>query len=403
MPAPPIHVRGAVWYADLRAYGGQKHTSLGLPAGTSQLELGMAVAAKVAELRVVASIGRPPLPGLESPGLLVRDLVSMYQDARDYDTKGGEKYGADCAKRVREGLGHLTVNDLAAPQGAAVLRAWRDRLWKDDWKPRSVRNVLNFAAAVLRWGQDDGRALTGAVPRLPKFCRPGEAMSNPRFVTFAEADFRSLREHVFDEALRRSAFGVFHGDRAAVLDYVARRKLYLSLGFYTGAHPADLQSCKGAYLNVQFRRYERHNTKSARVVEPEWFDMPEQLALDCQAELDRRGLPRFPPEEIVTGGFWRHGTRAATEACRRLWPDGSRPHFDFRTARRSMVWEYTIRGWRTHEIAAIAGHVDEQMIREVYRRCSELGIISPVRVPWTCASGPHGRPSATAPVLAFQH
>jgi hypothetical protein len=403
MAAPPVHVRGDVWYADLRAFGGQKHTSLHLPSGASPIEVGMAVQTRIVELRVSASIGRPPLPGLEDAGLLVRDLVAMYQDARDYDTAGGERYGADCAKRTCEGIGHMTVNDLAAPQGAAVLRAWRERMWKDAWKPRSVRNVLNFAAAVLRWGQDDGRQLTGQVPKLPKFCRPGEAMNDPRFVTFAESDFRLVRDHAFDAALRMNSFNrIFRGDRAAILDYVARRQLYLSLAFYTGAHPEDLATCRGAHLNVQFRRYERHNTKSARVVEPEWFDMPEQLALDCEAELVRRCLPRFPPEEIVTGGFWRHGTRVATEACLRLWPDRSRPHLDFRTTRRSMIWEYTIRGWRTHEIAALVGHVDEQMIRQVYRRCTELGIVSPVRVAWTCSSGPHGRPSATAPVLEFK-
>jgi hypothetical protein len=123
--------------------------------------------------------------------------------------------------------------------------------------------------------------------------------------------------------------------------------------------------------------------------------------LDCEAELERRSLPRFPIGEVVTGGPWHQPTRVLGPACDRLWPDGSRPRWTFQLARRSTVWEYTVRGWSTHEIATVLGHVDDRMIRDVYRRCCELGIISPVRVPWSVASGPHGGPSRMAPVLSF--
>lgn len=410
MQAPPVFVRGGVWCADLRTAAhdsGLRRVSLGLPEAASPVEVGMAIERKLAEIRVGARVSRPELPGLEKPGLRMLDLIDLYLDARadDYDTDGGRDYVRDYCGYVREGLGHLAVEDMAGKLGTAALKAWRAIMWKDGWKGRSVRNAMNMALAILAWGQDDGRELTGPLPRRPKrFAPTGQHLSEPRFETMTETDFRLFREHWADEGLHWGSIGkwcrIWQIEPA---DYIARRKLHLSLAFYTGAHDEDLHTWRGEYLAVEQGRYERHNTKSARAVRPAWFDMPEQLQRDCEEELRRRGLPRFPEKEIVTGQRpWAGATRTLGDACDRLWPDHSRPRFTFQTARRSTVWEYTVRGWNAHEIATILGHVDETMVREVYRRCSELGIISPVRVPWTVASGPHGGPSALAPVLEFK-
>ena len=86
----------------------------------------------------------------------------------------------------------------------------------------------------------------------------------------------------------------------------------------------------------------------------------------------------------------------------RLFPDKSRPDFTFRIARRSTVREYTLRGWRTEEIAAILGHVDTQMVSRIYRRMSELHLIAKVRTPWGIASGPDGAPTGTGKLLSFR-
>jgi hypothetical protein len=366
----------------------------------------MALQRKLDELRVAGSVRAPELPGLERPGLLVRDLVEMYLDSRseDYETKGGRGYVEDYCGYVRAGLGHLPVEGMVGKLGTAALKEWRGVLWRKGWKGRSVRNVVNMAIAILSWGQEDERELTGPLPKRPKrFAPTGQPLGEPRFETMTEADFRTFRQHCFDEALHWGSLSkLFSGDRAAIADYIARRQLYLSLAFYTGAHPEDLNTWRGEYLSVDVGRYERHNTKSAKAVAPVSLDMPEQLQIDCIDELRRRDLPRFPIGEVIAGPPWRGATRTTSAVCRRLWTDGSRPAFTFQLARRSTVWEYTVRGWSTHEIATVLGHVDEKMVREVYRRCSQLGIISPVRVPWTCSSGPHGRPSAIAPVLAFK-
>jgi hypothetical protein len=403
---PPTFVRGGVWYADFRAHGGQKHTSLRLPASASHLEVGFAVAEKLREVRVAGAVRSPELPGLERPGLTMHDLVDLYLDSRadDHDTKGGRGYVHDYAGYVRDGLGHLTVEQLSGKLGTVALKEWRGLLWRKKWCGRAVRNALNMAMAILRWGQEDERELTGTLPRRPRrFTETGKPMAEPCHAVMTEADFRELREHWADEGLHWGSLAKWCKIwRVDVADYVARRKLYLSFAFYTGAHPEDVNTLQGEHLSVDVGRYLRRNTKSARAVRPCPLDMPEQLQRDCEAELSRRGILRFPPEELVAGGPWVRPTRSLGSMCKRLWPDGSRPRFTFQLSRRSCVWEYTVRGWSAHEIATVLGHVDDKMIQEVYRRCSQLGIISPVRVPWTVASGPHGGPSRMAPVLTFR-
>jgi hypothetical protein len=409
MATPPVFIRGGIWCADLRTAVGDpklRRVSLGLPAAASPVEVGMALQRKLEEVRVQVKVRAPLLPGLERPGLRMHDLVDLYLDARadDHATKGGRAYVYDYAGFVRNGLGHLTVEDLAGKLGTAALKEWRGILWGKGWGGRSVRNALNMAMAILAWGQDDGRELSGPLPRRPKrFAQTGKPMADPRFEVMTEVDFRSFREHWADEGLHWGSLAKWCAIwRVPVQDYVASRRLYLSLAFYTGAHPEDLNAWKGEDLSVDVGRYTRHNTKSARCVRPAPLDMPEQLQLDCEAELRRRGILRFPPDELVAGGPWVRPCRSLGQMCARLWPDGSRPRWTFQLARRSCVWEYTVRGWSAHEISIVLGHVDDRMVQEVYRRCSQLGIISPVRVPWAVASGPHGGPSRMAPVLPFR-
>jgi hypothetical protein len=53
--------------------------------------------------------------------------------------------------------------------------------------------------------------------------------------------------------------------------------------------------------------------------------------------------------------------------------------------RRSTVYELAIRGWSERECADVLGHVDEHMIRTVYRRVP-LRLRSPAKIPWDRAS-----------------
>lgn len=408
---PTCRLRGKVWTADLRRYGGGNYHALGLPEGASQIEVGAALQRAVDALQVAAKVSAPALPGIEAPGLTLGrkpdgtpGLVDLYLDERRrYGRLAGpaERYVASCCRRVSKALGHLTVAELAGDCGTAALERWKAQLWKDGKSHATVRNLLNQAMAVLRWGQTGQRTLTGTLPEMPDYVRPGQDFRTIRYDTLPEADFRTFREHLFDQGVRElEGFYTVEGAR----DFMARRRLALSFSFYTGAHFTDADTLRGCYLSTDVGRYERRNTKSRRCVGPAVFDMPEQLQLDCVAELERRGIPRFPPDELVTRGrwgTWHHATRTFAAVTARLWPDGSRVVPTFPILRRSTVWEYTVRGWRTHEIAELLGHVDDRMIQEVYRRCSMVGLISPVRVPWTVSSGPRGEPTRTGDVVAF--
>jgi|WetSurMetagenome_2_1015567.scaffolds.fasta_scaffold03424_2 hypothetical protein len=408
---PKCRVRGSVWTADLRRYGGSSYHALGLPASASQIEVGAALQRAVDGLVVAAKVLSPELPGIEAPGLTMGrrsdgtpGLVDFYLDARKlegYDSDGGEEHVVSCCRRVAKAIGHLSVEELAGDTGSAALERWKAKMWQAGLAHATVRNLLHQAIAVLRWGRTGQRRLTGILPDCPRYIRQGKVLRQIVYDTLPEADFRTFRTRCFEQGMRQLE-GCYTVDGA--VDFIARRQLALSFSFYTGAHFDDADGLRGCYLSVDVGRYERHNTKSQKCVGPSPFDMPEQLQLDCEAELRRRDLPRFPPDELVTRGrwgTWHHATRTFAAVVSRLWPDGSRCVPTFPVLRRSTVWEYTVRGWRTHEIAEILGHVDERMIQNVYRRCSMLGLISASRVPWTLRSGPRGEPTRTGDVVRF--
>src|SRR5512133_3009077 len=150
---PRVFLRGGSWCADLRRLGGTDKHALGVGVEATPVEVGVALARKMDELSLGARVANPMLPGMDSPGLKISELVAMYRDGRDEASAGGGRYLDDYCGYVTKGIGHLSVLDLSAPQGETVLRAWRNELWKAGWRPRSVRNVLNLTRAVLVWGQ----------------------------------------------------------------------------------------------------------------------------------------------------------------------------------------------------------------------------------------------------------
>jgi hypothetical protein len=407
MGLPPAFVRGGMWCADMRSHGGGRRVSLGLPASAPPLEVGAALQRKLDDLRLGAKLTQPDLPGLDDPELCLSAVIEKYLEDRegDFGTDAGGQYVRDYCRRVAGELGHMRVAELTGQAGRTVVKEWRKRLWDRGLSNLTVHNYLHALRAILVWGADD-RELCGPLPKWPKGggARPGQTLRSPVFETWPEADFLHLRGHLFDECLRWGGLNKLCGSADAVAEYIARRQAWLSLAFYTGLHPFDLNRWRGDWLYLDAGRYERHNHKSASSVDPAPFDMPEQLRLDLCALLDHLGKSRFGESEIVTCGHWPawgEWSRTIAKAVPRLFPQGGRCRFTSQVARRSTIWEYTIRGWRTHEIAAIVGHVDTQMIDRIYRRCDALGLVSPVRVAWTVASGPGGRPTRTGKVIPF--
>ena len=352
------------------------------------------------------------LPGIEDcagAGMAFGDLVERYLDQRsaadDYKTDGGAVYVRKYCQALRPNFERFPVLNFCKPDGNQVLLSFRRELWDRGLSPRTVKNYLHQAVAVLRWASAQTPPLFPAdlLPVVPAASRRGQKLNMPRFLSWTEADFRVLREHFADDVVATRRLG----PSADYGDWVGRRRLALSLAFYTGMHAVDCLQARGAWLSVDMGRYWRHNSKSGTVIRPEPFDMPAQLRLDCEEELSWRGLncwnagagPGDEGERVTCD--WKAPSDMLARATKRLFPDGSRCGFTFPIARRSFVRELTIRGWRTHEVSAIMGHVDGKMVDEIYRHCNELGIVSPTRVPWSLASGPNGKPTRTGDVLPF--
>lgn len=414
MPAnlPPIVTRGRSIYADLRRATGDdsfRHVNLGLVAGASDLEIGIAVGQRIAELRALGKIKAPELRGLSPKGgQLLADAILSYVDGRDYDTNAGEKYARGLCARISKMLGHMALSDFDGRAGNLVCLRWVESLRKErGFSGHTVQNYLKQLFAVLRWCVEEG--LLGALPREPR--RLQEAAGPvyiPRFEHWTEADFRKLRDGWADGVLATSAWVRFLGrDREVWRDFIAKRSLYLSVAYYTGMHTADLDRVTADWFSWEVGRYRRENTKSAACVRPAVFDMPEQFQADltCEARRCADLGKAWRPDDLVCGGPWPRPFDVLDTARLRLWPDERNrpPRFNFRLARRSTAWEYCIRGWSAEQIAEILGHVDRKMVDTVYRRADQLGLISPVRLPWTIGTAPRGAErTSTATVLAFR-
>jgi integrase len=367
----------------------------------------MALAGALHTLRLSAAVDAPELPGIGGPALTVGELISQYLDGRDYDTAAGRLYVARYCAGIRKRLGRLPASALAGADGEVVLRKWRDELWKRPGllgKPmanQTVKNYLFQVLAVLRWVvARDRKLFPWPLPRVGgeygvKYVRPDTVLRKPIFDFFSEGDLRALRDGGFEDWRKYRRFG------AGTEDRIGQCRLVLSWAFYTGMHAGDCKRVVPEWFSLDMGRFWRHNTKSASSVDVEPFDMPEQLVLDCEEEQRRIGRS-WREGEQVCGPEWRAPSDSINRACRRLGLKSKRGRpFSFPLARRSCVRELAIRGWRVHEIAAYLGHIDDDMVRTTYEHCSELGLVSPVRVAWRLGSGPGGRPTNTAPVLRF--
>jgi integrase len=198
---------------------------------------------------------------------------------------------------------------------------------------------------VLRFAGARGWAICPQVPPLPP--RPV-----PVFNWVNEALFRAIRDEIFSR-----------GERVAPEVY-ARRRVYLSWLFYTGAHTADADALTTDALFLDGGAYIRHNEKSARVVPDEQFEMPEPL-IDDLRELERGLGHELWPGSPFAGGPWPHVARIVGRAARRL---GVAHPVNPRVLRRSFAREMFQRGYAVQEVADRMGHVDLRMLHEVYVR-----------------------------------
>lgn len=408
MDLPPISSRNGVLYADFRRWKGPRHVCLDLPEGSSDLEVGIVAGCKLEALRVAGQVQNPELPGIERrTGQTLGDVILLHADSREYDTDWGERWARGVYKRIARDLGNFELAAFDGHSGDVILLKWKEQLWARGIGGHTVRGYMKQLFRVLKWAQS--RRLITNLPEEPKRLNPEGAgpVYVPKYDHWVEADFRRLRDHFADNALAKGYWNRWLKTREEQLDFVAKRKLYLSVAYYTGMHTFDLDRVKAEWLSWEVGRYRRVNHKSAACIREACFDMPEQFQRDCEEEAQRceaLGRP-WRPDDLVCGGEWRASCKLLGTSVRHLWPDErTRPcAWNFRIARRSTAWEYCVRGWSAESIAEILGHVDRKMVDAVYRRADELRLISATRAPWAIGSAPGGQArTSSAKVLDFR-
>lgn len=345
-----------------------------------------------------------PLPDAATadspPERTFSEAVAATLEARERQrlAPGSAAYVRSYLASVDRELGHLALSVFEPPGGSELLERYRNQLCDAGHGPKTRRNRLNVAMQVLSTAA--GRGWLRSYPIKPVPTVGDEVLNAPVFEWYTEADFRAFRAGLYaNHDAPSSRLRVELPDRAARLDYIARRRMFLSFGFYTGMHTYDLERIDDSWVSVDMGCYERRNHKSARAVPSTWLDMPEQLKLDCQEELRRLGRP-WRRAELVTGGEWPNGTFKALRTTAERLGLGA---FNFRIARRSCVREYCLRGWSEADVAEVMGHVDTSMIRSVYSRIP-VRFRSPTKIPWDLESSRRllGGPTSTAPILNFR-
>lgn len=311
-------------------------------------------------------------------GPTIRDVLKSRIDEREFSTEGGESWGGDCNKRILERWGSVPIAHFRGLQGYHHGRAWRDEMAAEPLSPRTRRNYLNELWGLLRYAVERECGWLDDVPRRPDPCLKGETLDqgSENWPTYTEAEFRRLRAGLFET--HDHPGGLCHKipDRAARLDYIERRRLYLSFAFYSGMREADLDALDDRSVAPDVGAYFRTGQKTRAKVAA--FDMPEALALDVQAEVRRLGRP-FRKGEAICGGPWRRASQTMQDTARRLQlplPINIRS-----VTRRSCAEQYLMRGWTYQEVAHVLGQQSTAMLERVYMRIPPR-FRSPVKVAW---------------------
>jgi integrase len=292
---------------------------------------------------------------------------------------GSRRYIAQNLNALDRELGGTRVAAFEKPHGDALWADYDNRLADDDdldWKTR--RNRHNMLKQLFTFAH--GRGWMRSIPIKPKATAGDSGKKKlPRGGWYTEGAFRALRDGLYRNEGPRARLKHHIRDEAEREAFIARRRLYLSVAFYTGMHTHDLNELRGEHFSVGARRFLRINSKSARCVDPVWLPMPQPLFDDVVEEQRRLGRP-WHPDEPVAGGLWN--SNSAMREIRRTAARLKLPlPFDFRICRRSVAFHLALLGWTERDVSEYLGHVDQEMVREVYVAWPEYR--SPSKLPWT--------------------
>jgi integrase len=379
MSRPVPKIRGGRWYLDLRWAGGGQYTLQTPGAPEFAADAIHESYAKLEALRAeLAAHPQLKLPIGGAPP--IAEVIRLFtpEKERHRKRKGSAAYVRQYLRAIDRRLGKSRVSVFEGTHGTRLLLDHRNLLADEGLGPKSRNNYLTLLMEVLRFAQERGWLL--ALPTKPDATIGDENLNNPEWRWYTEGDFRRLRAGLYVNPAPRARLKAHIPDPAKREDFIARKRLYLSVGFYTGMHTADLDKLTDEHFSVGTGHFLRVNTKSSRAVPPKMLRMPEPLWLDIKEEIRRLGRPWFRGE-LVAGGPWHMPTKEPNRAAVRL----QLPPWTYRIARRSTAHHLCLLGWSERDVAEYLGHVDQQMIRAVYARVP-IDQRAPEKQEWTGAA-----------------
>lgn len=381
--------RGKIWYANFGDHNLGRR-SLGL---TEDVTEGRAVSTAAKLLRELLSVS----PQLALPTVSRAELthfaqaLDLWQPTHEAPTDDGQAWVRQYAKRVRRGLGDAKLSELVGRAGTLRLQAYRDELAEEKLALKTRKNCFWIVRRVLEFACNEG--LMSGLPAMPNPRRPGEYTRGPVFDYIDEATLRAVVTKIYTNPGSVAAIGaqLFPHlppvERAPLVQtYIAGRRLYLSVGFYTGMRTRDLDNTIGADLNPDFGKHRRRASKTG--APDSWLTSPEQLTVDCKFTRAAMGQC-WHANAPVLGGPWKKVGAVMSDVREAL---GLSVSPSPRILRRSFVRQLFLRGWTVDAIKQHMGHAyDSQMVHVVYLDTPEaparcFGNIPAGGIPWTIES-----------------
>jgi integrase len=188
-----------------------------------------------------------------------------------------------------------------------------------------------------------------------------------------QATFRVVRDAIYREGMGTGPLvGIWRREGlpwegCTVEDFVARRRLYLSIAFYTGLREADLDALDDRCVSADLGYYRRSSRKTGDDL---GFleKCPAQLRADLEYERRRLGRP-YREGEKIAGGPWPSVARVLRAACIRVGV----PPFNVMDLRRSFAYHLAIAGVSEATTTRLMSHKDSRMVRTVYRQFPVAG------------------------------
>lgn len=380
----PVRESGQ-WLVDLRAWNFGRRIPLG-PESLSEVDAIHLAYAKLDELRRVrlAEPGaQQELRARDGAPELFAEAIDRWAARRKYRTAAGEIGAKNVQAALRRELGAYRLAEFEGTEGEDRLLAYLNNLSHLGavtvrWRFAVISSVITFATK-RGWLRNPPPMPVDELPALPA----------PNFDFTDEPTFRRVRAAVFS-TVKHSVRAEAEARGETVGQYVARRRVGMSLLLYLGLHPrdvfgdpefvtnktgerVDMRTKKGfvagftdANLGLDVGVYVRQNSKSARVVPVEQFELPEPLTDDLRGLLAVLGREAFRAGERIAGGAWPKCTEVMTAAAERIGVGG--PAFTARLLRKTYAREMFKHGYSVKEVSDRMGHVSTLMLQAVYAR-----------------------------------